>query len=60
MAITVNKARCPQNHPCPAVKVCPVQALVQEGYKAPTVDTARCIECNKCTRLCPMGALQQA
>jgi ferredoxin len=57
MAINVNKKRCPQNHPCPAVRVCPVNALTQTGYDVPQIDTAKCIECRKCVRVCPMGAL---
>lgn len=57
MAIVVNKNRCPQNHPCPSVKVCPVDALKQKGFKAPEVDMAKCIECKKCVNYCPMGAI---
>jgi len=59
MSIKVINARCPQNHPCPAVRVCPVQALSQQGYKAPLVNDASCISCNKCVQFCPMGALQE-
>ncbi len=29
---------CPQNHSCPSVEICPVSALTQEGFQAPTVD----------------------
>jgi len=57
MAISVNKELCPQNHPCPAIRVCPVGALTQTGFKAPTVDEFKCIDCGKCVRFCPMGAL---
>ncbi len=55
MAINVNKKRCPQNHPCPAVRVCPVNAINQVGFAAPTVDQNTCIDCGKCIRYCPMG-----
>ena len=55
--LIVKKNRCPQNHPCPSVKVCPVGALTQKGYDAPTVDMNACIQCGKCVRFCPMGAL---
>ncbi len=60
MAIAVELRRCPQNHPCPAVRVCPVGALIQKGYDAPKVDEKKCIDCGKCVRFCPMGALQAA
>lgn len=56
--LIVNKERCPQNHPCPSVRVCPLGALSQEGFDAPTVDMKKCIKCGKCVKFCPMGALQ--
>jgi Fe-S-cluster-containing hydrogenase components 2 len=55
--LTVNKNRCPQNHPCPSVRVCSVGALSQDGFNAPTVDQGKCIRCGKCARFCPMRAL---
>jgi len=58
MSIIVEKRRCPQNHPCPSVSVCPVGALQQIGFDAPTVDVSRCTGCGKCAWFCPMGALQ--
>ncbi len=57
MELVVNKRRCPQIHPCPSVRVCPVDALSQQLYEAPAVDQSKCIECGKCVRFCPMGAL---
>jgi len=48
---------CPQNHSCPSVLICPVEALKQERYKAPTVDHEACIRCGKCTNFCPRQAL---
>ncbi|HAR64212.1 MAG: 4Fe-4S ferredoxin [Candidatus Margulisiibacteriota bacterium] len=57
MSIIVNNAKCPQNHPCPSIRVCPVGALTQIGFKAPEVDEEKCIDCGKCARFCPMGAL---
>ena len=56
-SLVVKTARCPQNHSCPSVKVCPVGALSQEGFKAPTVDLIKCIKCGKCSNFCPMSAL---
>ncbi len=55
--LKVNVSRCPQNHPCPSVKVCPVGALSQRGYSAPDVDNDKCIKCGKCVKFCPMKAL---
>jgi ferredoxin len=58
MAIQVTESLCPQNHRCPALRACPVDALEQKGYSTPTVNAAACIDCAKCTRICPTGALQ--
>ena len=55
--LMVKTARCPQNHPCPSVRVCPTGALTQDGYDAPRVDTGKCVVCGKCVRTCPMRAL---
>lgn len=55
--LTVDKTRCPANHKCPAISVCPYGALLQEGNNAPTVDMNKCIKCGKCVRFCPMKAL---
>ena len=56
--LVVHVERCPQNHPCPSVRVCPVGALHQEGFQAPTVDHEKCIRCGKCVRFCPKRALK--
>lgn len=58
MPIHVNKNRCPQNHPCPSIRVCPEGALSQKGFGAPTVDENKCLECGICADYCPMGALE--
>ena len=58
MALTIEKSHCPQNHKCPAVNVCPVDALSQEGLAVPTVDTEKCVACGKCAEVCPTGALR--
>lgn len=55
--LSVNKNRCPQNHPCPSIRVCPVGALKQNGYNAPIVNQGKCIKCGKCIRFCPMRAI---
>ena len=53
--LVVLKENCPQNHPCPSVPICPVNALKQTGVDAPTVDLVACIRCGKCVDACPMG-----
>ena len=55
--LVVVKEKCPQNHPCPSVRVCPVGALVQSGFAAPKVDASKCILCGKCVKFCPKRAL---
>ena len=55
--LAVKTNRCPQNHHCPAVKVCPAGALSQHGFNAPVVDMSKCIKCGKCVAFCPMRAL---
>ena len=58
LKLQVFESRCPQNHKCPSVKVCPMDALIQKGNDAPVVDEDKCIVCGKCVTRCPMGALQ--
>ena len=57
MQIIVDKNRCPQNHNCPAVKVCPAGAINQTGSSAPVIDQDKCIQCEECVMFCPMGAI---
>jgi len=58
MAVIVFKDQCPQNHRCPAVRVCPAEALKQKASAAPEVDSEKCTDCGLCTRYCLTGALQ--
>lgn len=54
----VYEERCPKNHPCPAVRVCPTKALTQkDNHSAPVVDYSLCISCGKCSNFCPMHCL---
>ncbi len=50
--VTVHSQRCPQNHPCPSLRVCPTNAIVQHGYGAPTIDMDKCIDCGRCAQSC--------
>lgn len=55
--LTIIIENCPQNHKCPAVKVCPVGALTQNEFEAPKIDHEKCIRCGKCSNFCPKKAL---
>jgi len=49
--------RCPQNHPCPLVFLCPTGAISQKGFGAPEIDLEKCIECGACSASCSYGAV---
>jgi len=55
--LVIDAYTCPQNHRCPLVNICPVQAISQQGYGLPVIDNDLCIACGKCSRSCPMGAV---
>lgn len=57
LKLVVKTDKCPQNHPCPSVRVCPTAALSQKGYSAPVVDLEKCIKCSKCVKFCPKAVL---
>jgi Fe-S-cluster-containing hydrogenase component 2 len=52
--MNVNANRCSANHPCPAR---PVGTISQSGNGLPVFAEKECIQCGKCVRLCPMGAI---
>ncbi|MFZ7104287.1 MAG: 4Fe-4S binding protein [Peptococcaceae bacterium] len=60
MTININEARCPANHKCPSVNVCPTGAIVQKGYGCPRIDYDKCIRCGKCIKYCPMQVFSKA
>ncbi|MFI3240569.1 MAG: 4Fe-4S binding protein [Bacteroidales bacterium] len=57
MPAIIDKQLCPQSHKCPMVKICPVGAIHQVGFRLPTIDEDKCIKCGKCVRACGMGAV---
>ncbi len=57
MALTIDPARCPQNHRCPLIDLCPVGAISQEGFSLPQIDPALCIECGLCADNCGRQAV---
>jgi Fe-S-cluster-containing hydrogenase component 2 len=54
--IALDGNRCPKNHRCPLLSVCPVEAISQMGYSLPQIDSRKCIKCGKCVKHCPMQA----
>ena len=59
MALTVDNLRCPQNHRCPLLLVCPVGAITQSGFGLPAIDPEKCIECGKCIWHCGKQAIRK-
>ncbi len=55
--LIIKEENCPKNHRCPAVNICPVGALSQQGFGVPAVDYGKCIKCGKCSGFCPKKAL---
>jgi ferredoxin len=53
----VLKDRCPADHPCPLVTLCPAGAVSQEGFAAPAIEDELCIECGVCSERCPYRAV---
>lgn len=58
MALTISSLSCPQNHRCPLIRVCPVGAISQDGFGLPVINEAKCIECGKCMKYCPLKAVK--
>ena len=54
----ISEEKCPQNHKCPLVFGCPVNAISQEGFSLPHIDSEKCIKCGKCYTACALGAVE--
>lgn len=50
---------CPQDHPCPLVPACPVEAISQNGLGLPVIDQELCIGCGSCFASCPKKAVRE-
>jgi ferredoxin len=61
MRLIVNRNKCPRNHKCRAVAICPVGAIAQKDRTClPVVDADRCILCEKCIHICPKRAFEKS
>ena len=59
-SIIVNDQYCPKNHHCPAVRFCPVGAIVQKDpFSAPTIDEDKCTNCGRCLHFCAFGVFEK-
>ncbi|MFN8242365.1 MAG: 4Fe-4S binding protein [Bacteroidales bacterium] len=57
--VRIEPSRCPQNHFCPVIRVCPQGAINQESpFSAPVIDESKCTNCGRCARYCGYGAFQ--
>lgn len=54
--IKIENEKCPQDHECPLVRICPSGAITQNGFAAPKVDQEKCIACGRCVMVCPHEA----
>jgi len=59
MALAIDPQKCPANHRCPIVNVCPMEAISQEGKGLPVIDESKCAECMDCVDSCPTHAVHQ-
>lgn len=59
--INIDANRCPANHPCPSIRVCPTKAITQKHMFTglPEIDQEKCTACGKCIRYCPTGAIKE-
>ncbi|MBN1156964.1 4Fe-4S ferredoxin [Candidatus Woesearchaeota archaeon] len=56
--IKVIAERCPEDHLCPAIKMCPVKAIYQNGFNAPSVDNDKRIGRQACVANCPQSVFE--
>ena len=56
--IKVNQERCPQDHQCPLLGICPVEAISQNGDSAPRIDNEKCIQWGQCVATCPYRVME--
>ena len=57
MNFYIDSEICPQDHICPLIKKCPVNAIYQIKSGLPIIDETKCIKCGKCAGLCPKHAV---
>lgn len=59
MKLVVDPKKCPQDHHCPAIAVCPVKAITQKDiYALPQINEDACMLCGNCIDHCPKKAFK--
>ncbi len=56
--LRVNKDKCPQDHKCPAINICPFKAITQLEFNLPEINIDLCKQCMKCIKFCPKKAIE--
>ena len=60
-AIGIEAEKCPQNHACPVINICPAGAVYQEtAFSAPSIHDDKCSGCGLCTSFCGYGAIRKS
>lgn len=60
MKLIVNENKCPQNHQCPSIPVCPKGAITQADiHSLPEINENLCVLCGVCMKFCPKGAFEK-
>lgn len=60
MRLYISPDICPQDHVCPLIKICPVQAISQPGVPGlPVINNEACIMCGQCVLACPKKAVTE-
>ena len=61
MPVLINFKICDRSKDCSGIEACPTNALYwDEENKTIGIDNSRCIDCEKCEKTCPVGAIRVA
>jgi len=61
MPVLINFKICDNSKDCSGIEICPSGAFFwDEKKKTIAVDNARCLNCGKCEKACPVGAIRVA
>ncbi len=61
MPVLINFKICDKSKDCSGIEACPTNALYwDEENKTIGIDNSKCIDCEKCEKACPVGAIKVA